>query len=110
VGLKNGHVLKIFIDNRFPIKLVEHRDPIRCLDISASRKKLAIVDEHSRVFVYDLLTGMQPRRASACLLAASGFLSNASVPRCGRCFRCFVATRILLSACFSRLSRARATR
>jgi len=55
VGLKNGAVFKIFIDNKFPVKLVKHQAPIRCLDLSSSRKKLAVVDENSTVFVYDLL-------------------------------------------------------
>lgn len=53
-GLKNGHVLKIFIDNPFPVSLVSHVAPIRCLDLSSSRQRLAVVDEASRVFVYDL--------------------------------------------------------
>ena len=56
VGLKNGAVFKIFIDNKFPVLLIRHTAPIRCLDLSASRKKLAVVDEDSKVFVYDLLT------------------------------------------------------
>jgi len=57
VGLKNGMVCKIFIDNRFPVKLIQHSAPVRCLDLSASRKKLAVVDEHSKVFIYDLSNG-----------------------------------------------------
>jgi intraflagellar transport protein 122 len=57
VGLKNGSVFKIFIDNRFPVKLIKHVAPVRCLDLSASRKKLAVVDENSKVFIYDLATG-----------------------------------------------------
>lgn len=67
VGLKNGSVFKIFIDNKFPVKLIQHtalnpelgevkEAPIRCLDLSASRKKLAVVDEYSKVYVYDLET------------------------------------------------------
>ena len=56
IGLKNGCVYKIFIDNRFPVKLIHHTAPIRCLDLSSSRHKLAVVDEASRVYVYDLLT------------------------------------------------------
>lgn len=56
VGLKNGAVFKIFIDNRFPVKLIKHSAPVRCLDLSASRKKLAVVDENSKVFIYDLAT------------------------------------------------------
>ena len=54
IGLKNGCVYKIFIDNRFPVKLVHHTCPIRCLDLSSSRHRLAVVDEQSKVYVYDL--------------------------------------------------------
>jgi intraflagellar transport protein 122 len=56
VGLKNGSVFKIFIDNRFPVRLIKHQAPVRCLDLSSTRKKLAVVDENSKVFVYDLMT------------------------------------------------------
>jgi intraflagellar transport protein 122 len=56
IGLKNGCVYKIFIDNRFPVKLIQHVAPIRCLDLSSSRNKLAVVDENSKVYIYDLLT------------------------------------------------------
>jgi intraflagellar transport protein 122 len=35
VGLRNGQVLKVFIDNPFPIALMTQQSPIRCLDLSA---------------------------------------------------------------------------
>ena len=54
VGLKNGEVLKIFVDNSFPIPLIKQSTPIRCLDISLDKKKLAVVDDHSNLFVYDI--------------------------------------------------------
>jgi intraflagellar transport protein 122 len=54
VGLKSGSVLKIFVDNAFPIVLITQRGPVRCLDLSASRKKLAVVDENANCLVYDL--------------------------------------------------------
>lgn len=54
VGLKSGTVLKIFVDNPFPIHLIQQRTSIRCLDLSASRNKLAVVDEHATCLVYDL--------------------------------------------------------
>ena len=47
IGLKSGQVLKIFIDNPFPVNLLTINSAIRCLDLSTSRRKLAIVDEHS---------------------------------------------------------------
>mmetsp|Transcript_6895 Transcript_6895/g.6756 ORF Transcript_6895/g.6756 Transcript_6895/m.6756 type:complete len:92 (+) Transcript_6895:292-567(+) len=56
VGLKNGQVVKIFVDNPFPIPLIKHNSAIRCLDISSYRKKLAIVDENQNLLVYDLKT------------------------------------------------------
>ncbi len=43
VGLKSGQILKIFVDNPFPIPLIKHTASVRCLDLSASRNKLAVV-------------------------------------------------------------------
>ena len=54
VGLKNGLVLKIFINNPFPVELVKHPVAVRCLDLSASRQKLAIVDENAKIYIYQL--------------------------------------------------------
>uniref|UniRef100_A0A8C3AFV2 Intraflagellar transport protein 122 homolog n=1 Tax=Cyclopterus lumpus TaxID=8103 RepID=A0A8C3AFV2_CYCLU len=54
VGLKNGSILKIFVDNLFPITLLKLSTSVRCLDMSASRNKLAVVDEHNTLLVYDI--------------------------------------------------------
>ncbi|XP_017924259.1 intraflagellar transport protein 122 homolog isoform X3 [Manacus vitellinus] len=56
VGLKNGQILKIFVDNPFPIVLLKQSTAVRCLDMSASRKKLAVVDENDTCLVYDIHT------------------------------------------------------
>ncbi|KAI8805829.1 WD40-repeat-containing domain protein [Cladochytrium replicatum] len=56
VGLKDGQVLQIFLDNPFPIPLIRQNTSVRCLDLSMNRKKLAVVDEHSTCLVYDLKT------------------------------------------------------
>ncbi|KAJ2997530.1 hypothetical protein HDV02_005419 [Globomyces sp. JEL0801] len=56
VGLKDGNVFKIFVDNPFPVPLIKHNLAIRCLDINLTRKKLAIVDEQSTCLVFDLQT------------------------------------------------------
>ena len=56
VGLKSGEVVKVFVNNAFPIQLVNHKHSIRCLDLSACRTKLAVVDENAAVTVYNLLT------------------------------------------------------
>lgn len=37
VGLKNGSIFKIFIDNGFPIPVVKQTTPIRMVDISADK-------------------------------------------------------------------------
>lgn len=47
LGLKNGQILKIFIDNPFPVNVLKISSAIRCLDLSSTRTKLAVVDEHS---------------------------------------------------------------
>ncbi|KAA8590882.1 hypothetical protein FQN60_001825, partial [Etheostoma spectabile] len=54
VGLKDGAILKIFVDNLFPITLLKLSTSVRCLDMSASRNKLAVVDEHNTLLVYDI--------------------------------------------------------
>uniref|UniRef100_A0AAY4D3U5 Intraflagellar transport protein 122 homolog n=1 Tax=Denticeps clupeoides TaxID=299321 RepID=A0AAY4D3U5_9TELE len=56
VGLKNGAILKIFVDNPFAVTLLKQNTSVRCLDMSASRSKLAVVDEHNTCLVYDIRT------------------------------------------------------
>ncbi|NXT85018.1 IF122 protein, partial [Zapornia atra] len=56
VGLKNGQILKIFVDNAFAIVLLKQSTAVRCLDMSASRNKLAVVDENDTCLVYDIHT------------------------------------------------------
>uniref|UniRef100_A0A8C6JTT4 Intraflagellar transport protein 122 homolog n=1 Tax=Melopsittacus undulatus TaxID=13146 RepID=A0A8C6JTT4_MELUD len=56
VGLKNGQILKIFVDNVFAIVLLKQYTAVRCLDMSASRNKLAVVDENDTCLVYDIHT------------------------------------------------------
>jgi intraflagellar transport protein 122 len=56
IGLKSGLVLQIFLDSPFPVTLIKQTTAVRCLDLSSSRKKLAVVDENSQCLVYDLAT------------------------------------------------------
>ncbi|NXC35428.1 IF122 protein, partial [Campylorhamphus procurvoides] len=56
VGLKNGQILKIFVDNALAIVLLKQSTAVRCLDMSASRTKLAVVDENDTCLVYDIHT------------------------------------------------------
>ncbi|XP_056357716.1 intraflagellar transport protein 122 homolog [Oenanthe melanoleuca] len=56
VGLKNGQILKIFVDNALAMVLLKQATAVRCLDMSASRSKLAVVDENDTCLVYDIHT------------------------------------------------------
>ncbi|KAJ3323550.1 hypothetical protein HDV06_001574 [Boothiomyces sp. JEL0866] len=56
LGLKNGEVIKLFINNPFPISLIKHSYPVSCADINLTKKKLAIVDDQNTCIVYDLAT------------------------------------------------------
>jgi len=56
VGLKNGQILQIYIDNPVPIQLIQQSTPVRCLDLSLNRAKLAVVDENGTCSVYSLST------------------------------------------------------
>eukprot|EP00916_Digyalum_oweni_P016091 GHVL01026411.1.p1 GENE.GHVL01026411.1~~GHVL01026411.1.p1 ORF type:complete len:1233 (+),score=214.75 GHVL01026411.1:33-3731(+) len=53
VGLKDGQVQEIFIDNPFPLRLMKQSTSIRCVDLSRSRTKLALVDEQSNLLVFE---------------------------------------------------------
>jgi intraflagellar transport protein 122 len=54
IGMKNGLIVKVWINSNYPSKLYKHTSGIRCLDISSSRNCLAIVDECANVLVYNL--------------------------------------------------------
>lgn len=54
VGLANGVVSRVFIDNAFPVPIVRQTTGIQMVDISADKTKIAIVDEHLSMFVYDI--------------------------------------------------------
>lgn len=40
----------------FWLQLVKHTASVRCLDLSTSRNKLAVVDENAAVLVFNLIT------------------------------------------------------
>jgi len=56
VGLANGSVYKIFIDNAFPIPIVKQTTGIKLVDVSADKGKIVIVDEFDSMFVYNIKT------------------------------------------------------
>ena len=54
VGLANGAIFKVFVDNPFPVQLLKHDHAIRGLDLNMTRRKLALVDQNNDLMVYDL--------------------------------------------------------
>ena len=55
-GLSTGEVYIIYIDNQFPVLIYEHNLPLKILDISCERRKLAIIDDNSNLNVIDIKT------------------------------------------------------
>lgn len=56
VGLENGSVYKVFLDNSFPILAHRVQQTIRKLDISMNKRRLAIIDGNSNLQVIDVIT------------------------------------------------------
>lgn len=56
LGLKNGKVWRIFLDNALPILVTTVLSSVRCLDLNSNRSKLAVVDDVGRLVVRDLIT------------------------------------------------------
>ena len=56
MALKGGKVLKVFIDNPFPIEVLETGSGknVTGLSTSSTRSKLAVVDEDQRLVVYEI--------------------------------------------------------
>lgn len=57
IGLRSGHVFQIFVDSAFPVLLIKQTNSIRYVDISMHRQKLAVIDDNSTLFVYNLKNG-----------------------------------------------------
>ncbi|XP_012279174.1 intraflagellar transport protein 122 homolog [Orussus abietinus] len=58
-GLKTGQVMRIYLDNPFPAHLAKVDGAIRCLDISSTKEKLAVVTENGVLSVFDLHAEMK---------------------------------------------------
>ncbi|XP_030763034.1 intraflagellar transport protein 122 homolog [Sitophilus oryzae] len=57
LGLKNGQVWEVHLDNVHPLLRVSVNDGIRCLDVSQRKEKLAVVDETGLCQVFKLKNG-----------------------------------------------------
>ena len=45
VALSNGTVVRIFIDNAFPIPIIKQTTSIALVDISADKRKIVVIDD-----------------------------------------------------------------
>ena len=53
-GTHSGEIYMIYLDNKFPILLYTNDIPIKSLDISLNRKKLAIIDNNYHMSIIDI--------------------------------------------------------
>ncbi|XP_044767186.1 intraflagellar transport protein 122 homolog [Coccinella septempunctata] len=53
LGLKNGQVWEVHLDNLHPLMKVKINNPVRCLDLSSCREKLAVVDDSGLCQVFN---------------------------------------------------------
>ena len=53
VGLMNGEIHIVYVDNLFSTRILTHTAPVRLLDMSLSRQHLAVIDENYDLFVYN---------------------------------------------------------
>jgi intraflagellar transport protein 122 len=56
IGLKNGGVYQVFVNNPFPQFLAKQTGVIYCVDMNIDRTKLAIIDDTLTLYVYDIRT------------------------------------------------------
>ena len=86
VGLRNGHALKIFINNSFPIQLIKLQLPIRCLDISA--RSVFVYAKGRCVYIILCVCEQLPSNQSlAKRILVSSHQKGGGVSRCGEWIR-----------------------
>jgi intraflagellar transport protein 122 len=56
IGLKNGGVYQVFVNNPFTQFLAKQNGIIFCVDMNVNRTKVAIIDDTLTLFVYNVRT------------------------------------------------------
>ncbi|KHJ88934.1 hypothetical protein OESDEN_11261 [Oesophagostomum dentatum] len=56
IGLREGQVCKLFVDNPFPVQVLKLNGPIKCIDISVTRRHIAVVDDSGICVVFNAKT------------------------------------------------------
>ena len=59
IGLKNGQIQSIFINNMFQIEILKLPHSIRCIDLNTKHQKIAVIDERNKCSVYELSSKKQ---------------------------------------------------
>ncbi|KAL7706720.1 hypothetical protein N2W54_003910 [Lotmaria passim] len=54
VGLSEGQVMKVFVDNPFPTLLHKVDKPVKCADLNCARDRLAVIDDANKMHVLRL--------------------------------------------------------
>ncbi|XP_057655488.1 intraflagellar transport protein 122 homolog isoform X2 [Diorhabda carinulata] len=57
LGLKNGQVWEVHLDNIHPLLKVTVKEGIRCIDLSQLKQKLAVVDDSGLCQIFNAVTG-----------------------------------------------------
>lgn len=70
MGLQNGSVVQIFVNNPFPINLIRQDHAVTCLDLSSTRKQIVIVNDQAECLVYSLDTKELVMKELNCTAAA----------------------------------------
>lgn len=56
IGLKNGGVYQVYVNNPFPQFLAKQTGVIYCVDMNINRTKVAIIDDTLTLYVYNVRT------------------------------------------------------
>lgn len=56
IGLKNGGVYQVYVNNPFPQFLAKQTGVIFCVDMNINRTKVAVIDDSLTLFVYNIRT------------------------------------------------------
>ncbi|OEH76693.1 putative WD-repeat protein [Cyclospora cayetanensis] len=70
VGLRNGEVLYVYVHQELPLPLLHHHTGIVCVDVSAERSRLAIIDENKELHIFELQNKRRVHSQQGCTSVA----------------------------------------
>ncbi|KAL8275962.1 hypothetical protein Esti_000078 [Eimeria stiedai] len=84
VGLRSGEALYVYVHQELPVPLLQHSAGLICVDISAKRDRLVVVDEAKDLCVYDLKTKCKLYSQQGCTSAAWNLFADDLLAISGR--------------------------